>query len=133
VLGAKSRGMTWFLGGYGLAMIVAAMFRADPMDGFPPGTPEGFPTSISPSGLVHLVSGALGFTFLALSCFFAARAMSLRRVSSLAWLSLLSGLVVVVGFFGGVMLPLGVLGIWIAVVVGWLWLSLMSHRLNSLA
>src|SRR5262245_9367887 len=46
VLGRKSRGVTWCLAGFGVAMILAAIFRADPVDGFPPGTPRGFPTSI---------------------------------------------------------------------------------------
>ena len=133
VLGPKSRAVTWFLGGFGMTMIVAAMFPADPVDGFPPGTPEGFPTSISTTGLVHFVAGALGFTFLAISCFFAARAMSRRNVSSLARLSLLSGLAVVLGFFGGIVLPVGILGIWFAVLVGWAWLAVMSLRLKRLA
>lgn len=133
VLGPNSRAVTWFLGGFGVAMIVAAIFPADPVDGFPPGTPEGFPTSISTTGLLHFVAGALGFTFLAISCFAAARAMSRRKVSSLARLSLLSGLAVVLGFFGGPVFPLGILGIWFAVVVGWAWLAVMSMRLNHLA
>jgi hypothetical protein len=51
-------------------------------------------------------------------------------VAPLAWLSLFSGLVVLVGFFGGI--ALGVLGIWIAVVVGWVWLALMSLGLKRL-
>jgi hypothetical protein len=132
VLGPKSRGVTWFLGAFGVAMIVAAVFPADPVDGFPPGTPEGFPTSISTTGLIHFASGALGFTFLAISCFFAAWAMSRRRVRSLAGLSLLSGLAVVFGFFGGMVLPVGILGIWFAVVAGWVWLTAMSLRLSRL-
>jgi Protein of unknown function (DUF998) len=132
VLGTTSRAVTWFLGGFGVSMIVAAMFPADPVDGFPPGTPKGFPTSISLTGLLHFVAGALGFTFLAISCFFAARAMSRRKVSSLARLSLLSGLAVVLGFFGGPVIPMGILGIWFAVVVGWAWLAVMSLRLNRL-
>ncbi len=132
VLGPKSRAVTWFLAGFGVAMLAAAIFRADPADGFPPGTPKGFPTAISTTGLVHFAAGALGFTFLAISCFFAARALSRRNVT-LALISLLSGLTVVVGFFGGIMLPVGILGIWIAVVVGWAWLSLTSFRLNRLA
>ena len=114
-------------------MIVAAMFPADPVDGFPPGTPEGFPTSISATGLVHFVAGALGFTFLAISCFVAAWKMSRRNVTSLARLSFLSGLAVVLGFFGGMVLPVGILGIWFAVLVGWAWLAVMSLRLNRLA
>jgi hypothetical protein len=132
VLGPKSRAVTWFLGGFGAAMIVAAVFPADPVDGFPPGTPKGFPTSISTTGLVHFIVGSLGFTFLAISCFFAGWAMSRRSVSSLALLSLLCGLAVVVGFFGGMVLPIGILGIWFAVVAGWAWLSVMSLRLNRL-
>jgi hypothetical protein len=39
VLGPKTRAVTWFLGGYGASILVASMFKADPVDGFPPGTP----------------------------------------------------------------------------------------------
>jgi hypothetical protein len=126
VLGPKSRGVTWFLGLYGAAMIAAAVFPADPVDGFPPGTPLGFPTSISTTGLIHFISGALAFTFLAVSGFCAAWTMWRRQMPSLAILSLVSGLVVVLGFFGGIVLPVGILGIWAAVVVGWVWLMVMS-------
>ena len=132
VLGPKSGGLTWFLGGYGACLLVAAMFKADPVDGFPPGTPLGPPTSISTTGLVHFIAGALGFTFLAISCFLATRAMRRRNLPSLARLSLLSGVAVVLGFFGGIALPYGVVGIWFAVVVGWAWLTVMSLRLNRL-
>jgi hypothetical protein len=130
VMGPKSRAVTWFLGAFGAAMIVAALFPADPVDGFPPGTLPGPPTSISTTGLVHFVAGALGFMFLAISCFCAARAMSRRNVSSLARLSLLSGLAVVLGFFGGMVFPMGILGIWFAVLVGWAWLAVTSLRLH---
>ncbi len=86
--GARWRGsrasLTWFLAGFGLCMIVAAIFPSDPMDGFPPGTPEGPPTSISTTGLVHFASGALGFACLAISCFIAARTMWRRRAPSFA-------------------------------------------------
>jgi hypothetical protein len=105
VLGPKSRGVTWFLGGYGASMLVASMFKADPVDGFPPGTPLGPPTSISTTGLVHFIAGALAFIFLATSCFLAVPAMRRRNASPLARFSVLSGLVVVLGFFGGIVLP----------------------------
>jgi Protein of unknown function (DUF998) len=130
VLGPRSRAVTWFLGAFGVAMIAAAVFPADPVDGFPPGTPEGFPTSISTTGLIHFIAGALGFLCLAISCFFAARAMSRRHLPSLSRLSLFSGLAVVLGFFGGFALPIGILGIWFAVVMGWVWLAVMSLGLN---
>lgn len=132
VPGPRSRGLMFFLGAFGVAMIVAAVFPADPVDGFPPGTPKGPPATISTTGLIHFASGGLGFLSLGISCFFAAWAMWRRRVPALAWLSLLSGLAVLIGFFGGIMSPIGILGIWFAVVVGWTWLAVLSLRLNSL-
>jgi hypothetical protein len=128
-LGPTSRGVTWCLAAYGLGMIAGAVFRADPVDGFPPGTPAGFPTSISTTGLIHFIVGAFVFLMLAMSALFAAWAMFRRRVAPLAWLSLASGLIVCFGFFGGMVLPVGILGIWLAVVVGWAWLAVMSIRL----
>jgi Protein of unknown function (DUF998) len=131
-LGPGSRAVTWFLAGYGLAMIGGAIFTADPVDGFPPGTPEGLPTSISTTGLLHFAAGGLGFLCLALSGFAAAWTLRRRGASSLALLSLLSGLTVVLGFLSGMVFPPGMLGIWIAVVVGWIWLAVMSLGLKRL-
>jgi len=134
VLGPKSRATSWFLGAFGASMIVAAVFRADPMDGFPIGTPEGPPTSISSTGMTHFIAGTVGFVALAVSCFFAARAMSRRNVRSLARLSFASGLAVLLGFFGGPALSSSpVLGIWFSVVVGWTWLTILSLHLYRAA
>jgi hypothetical protein len=132
VLGRRSRGVPYFLGAFGVAMIAAAAFPADPVDGFPPGTPKGPPTSISTTGLVHFGAGALGFLCLGISCLFAAWVMRRRKEPSLALISLFSGLAVLVGFFGGIMSPIGIAGIWFAVVVGWAWLAILSLRVNSL-
>jgi Protein of unknown function (DUF998) len=128
-LPAPARGAwTWFLGAYGMGMILAAVFPADAVDGFPPGTPAGSPSSISTTGLIHFIVGALTFTSLGISGLCAAWAMR-RWSASLAGLSLFSGVSVLGGFFGGIALPIGVAGIWFAVVVGWLWLMVLSLRL----
>ena len=125
------RATSWLLGVFGMSMIVAAVFRADPIDGFPPGTPEGMPTSISTRGMIHFIAGALGFTCLGVSALVAARALSRRQEPLLAKLSLASGIVVLLGFFGGPALSSNpVIGIWIAVVVGWAWLSLVCSQLS---
>ncbi|MBC7894538.1 MAG: DUF998 domain-containing protein, partial [Cytophagaceae bacterium] len=124
------------LGAFGVSMIVAAFFPADPVDGFPAGTPEGIPTSISTTGIVHFAAGALGFTCLGISCLVAAWVMSRQNTRSLARLSLASGLAVLVGFFGGFVLPNifpGTTGIWFGVVVGWAWLSVLSLHLQRQA
>jgi hypothetical protein len=136
VPGVKARAACWFLGAFGASMIAAAAFRADPVDGFPPGTPEGFPTSISTTGMLHFGAGAGGFISLAVSCLLAARAMSRINERSLARLSLASGIVVLLGFFGGPLLGSRgspVLGIWIAVVMGWVWLAIVSFRLYRIS
>jgi hypothetical protein len=129
VLG-KQRALTWWLGLYGVAMIAAAIFPADPVDGFPPGTPEGFPTTISTTGVLHFVSGAIAFASVGFSGLAAAWRFWRQRMMPLALLSLFSGLSVLLGFFGG-MVTVGIVGIWFAVVVGWLWLSVVSMRLKT--
>lgn len=136
VLGSQSRAVGWFLGAFGVSMIVAAVFRADPVDGFPVGTPEGPPTSFTTSGLVHFIAGTLGFVSLAISCFVAARAMSRRNAPTFARLSLACGVGILLGFFGGAALSSIVgatAGIWFAVVVGWAWLAIMSLHLYRVA
>jgi hypothetical protein len=124
VVGRAGRATTWLLGLYGVCVALAAIFRADPMDGFPVGTPVGIPTSITTMGLLHFVFGALGFTCLGISALLAARMLSRRGESLMSRLSLASGLVVLLGFYGGI--ATGVLGIWIAVVVGWAWLAILA-------
>lgn len=128
----QSRATAWFLGAFGASMIVAAIFPADPVDGFPVGTPLGYPTTVSTPGLIHFIAGGLGFLALAVSCFAAAVAMSRRSLSWMARLSFVAGLAVILGFFSPMILPgiaVGTVGIWFAVVVGWAWLALVSAHL----
>ncbi len=80
---------------------------------------------------MHFAAGALGFVCVGMSGFAAARAMHRRGASWLALISLFSGLTVVLGFFSGMVFPPGIPGIWIAVVVGWIWLAVMSVALKN--
>jgi len=135
VLRPQSRTAGWILGCFGVSMLVAAVFPADPVDGFPIGTPEGFPTTISTPGLIHFIAGALGFLALAVSCFVVAVAMLRRRDPWMAGLSFFSGVSVVAGFAMPAVLPASgpVAGIWFSVVVGWTWLALTSVHLYRAA
>src|SRR5262245_2763109 len=99
-LAPKSRAVSWSLAIFGISMLVAAVFRADPVDGFPVGTPAGPPTSISTHGLVHFIAGTLGLTALGISCLAGAVTLSRRKLKSMARLSFVCGLVVLVAFFG---------------------------------
>jgi hypothetical protein len=124
---SKSRAASGFLGAFGASMLVAAAFAPDPVDGFPPGTPAGVPASLSPPGIVHFAAGGVGFLCLAVACSALGIAMRRRGERGMMWLSLLSGVGVLAGFFGAMLLPAaGVAGIWFSVVVGWVWLALAS-------
>jgi len=128
----QSRAAGWLLGCFGAGMIVSAIFKTDPVDGFPPGTPLGVPDTMSTSALIHLTGGGIGFLTLAAACFVVARAMSRRNQSSTARLSFICGIVVLVGFFTPVAIPNGsaaIAGIWLTVVVGWAWLAVTSTQL----
>lgn len=127
----RLRAVAGWLALYGVSMIVAAAFPADPMDGFPIGTPVGMPTTISSAGMSHFAAGGVGFLALAVSGLVAARAMSRRQARVMSRLSLGAGLSVLLGFFGGFIpgVSLGTAGIWFAVVVGWAWLALLSVHL----
>jgi len=52
---------------YGVSLVGAGIFRADPAQGFPAGTPE--TTPISWHGALHFVVGGVGFVCLIVACF----------------------------------------------------------------
>ena len=69
------RGGTWgpvLLCLYGIGLIGAGVFIADPSAGFPPGAPAD-PGGMSRSGLLHFAFGAIGFYALIAACFVFAR------------------------------------------------------------
>jgi hypothetical protein len=129
-LAPRSRWVSGLLGAFGVSMLLAAIFPADPVDGFPVGTPEGFPTTVSTIGMMHFIVGMLGFLALALSCLFAAPALRRHDRWALAKVSLGCGVAVLGGFVAGPALGAGTLGIWFSVLVGWAWLAGVSVHLR---
>jgi hypothetical protein len=129
------RGAAWgggLLAGYGLALIVAGAFVADPMDGFPVGTPAGPPAELSTSGLVHMAAGGIGFACLVAATLVVGRRFAATSRHGWAWWSRVTGLVVLAGFLGvasGSTSSLAVLGLWTGVVAGWVWLAGISVHL----
>lgn len=116
------------IAGYGLGMVGAGVFVADPMNGFPLGTPDGPPVEPTAHGFLHLVTGGLGFLSLIAAMFVLAGVGGARW----AWYSRISGVVFLAGFAGiasGSSSPAVVLGFWAAVVVAFAWLAALSLRL----
>jgi hypothetical protein len=122
------------VGVYGLGLIGAGIFAADPAFGFPPGTPEGAPAAISWHGLMHFVSAAVGFLALIAACFVFARRFAALGQRGWATFSVITGVVFFAGFFGvasGSGQSWTVIGFWIAVVLAWSWISAMAARLMT--
>ena len=82
---------------YGLSLVTAGVFRADPALGFPVGTPQG-PTAVSWHGMVHFLAGAIGFTALAVACFVLAHRYVTERRDGWAWFSRFTGVLFLAGF-----------------------------------
>jgi hypothetical protein len=119
------------LGLYGLGLVGAGIFTADPALGFPPGTPADA-RSVSWHGLLHLVCGGIGFLGLIAACFVLARRFAGLRDRRWALASAVTGVVFLAGFAGiasGSGSGWTILGFWIAVVVAWTWLTALSVRL----
>lgn len=119
----------WLVGQYGVGLVLAGIFVADPLDGFPAGTPSG-PGQLSWHGAAHFGAGAVAFTALIAACLIAARRFARRgergwaaysgatgAFFAVAWLALMAGghPVAMVAFAG-------------AVVAGWAWMSATLRR-----
>jgi uncharacterized protein DUF998 len=128
------RGRTWgplLVGVYGLGVVGAGFFSADPAMGFPPGTPANA-GAVSWHGLMHLVCGGTGFLSLIASCFVFARRFAGQSENGWAVYSAITGVVFLAGFVGiaaGSGRGWAILGLWIGVVAAWAWITAMTVRL----
>ena len=120
---------------YGLGLIGAGIFRADPMDGFPPGTPAGPPAVISWHGPLHFMSGGIGFLGLIAGCIVLAYRFLRQGERSWAAYSALTGIVFLTSFVG---IASGTKGAAVnlyftaGVVLAWLWLTQLYLKVGAL-
>lgn len=117
---------------YGLSLIGAGIFRADPALGFPPGTPlENNP--ISWHGLMHFVSGTIGFIGFIAACFIFARRFHTQQNTGWALYSLSIGIIFLASFIGiasGSKGPFSVIFA-IAVVLSFTWISAVLSSIKA--
>lgn len=123
---------TWgprLLGIFGLGLIGAGIFVADPMNGFPPGTAPGRPVEITTAGLLHIVTACIAFLCLVAACMLFARRFFAEKRLGRAWFSVVTGIAFLAAF-GGVASGSGsagvVLAFWAALIVAWAWLALLA-------
>lgn len=119
---------------YGASLVGAGIFRADPAQGFPVGTPE--TATISWHGILHLVVGGAGFVCLIVACFVLAKHFSRERRRGLARFSRVTGVIFLAGFAGIASGSHGptTLAFVAAVVLVWAWLATVCvHYYRALA
>jgi len=130
--GPGSRWAPRMLGLYGLGLIGAGIFSADPALGFPPGTPlENNP--VSWHGLLHFVVGTIGFIGFIAACFIFARRFKSLQKPGWAWYSLITGILFLASFVGIASGSKGPFSIFfaIAVVLGFIWISVLLSSIKA--
>jgi hypothetical membrane protein len=114
---------------YGIGLIGAGLFAADPGNGFPPGTAPA--SALSIHGILHFVFGALGFYSLIAACFvFARRFAGLGRRGWMVY-SIFTGVFFLAAFMAiasGQQAPVFMLSLYAAVA----WISIWHALLNRL-
>jgi hypothetical protein len=125
-------GGTWgprLVGAYGLGLVAAGLLVADPMNGFPRGTPPGPAAHLSWHGAGHLAGAGAGFLCLVAGCFVVARWFTGHGRRGWAVYSRITGVAFLAGFAAaaaGSDSPAAVLAFWVAVAAAWAWLSAVS-------
>lgn len=121
------------LGLYGVGMIGAAFFPADPAPGFPPGAEV--TNEISRAGMLHFVFGGLGFYAIIAACFVFARRF--RRVGrpGLAAYAIVTGVGFLASFAAiasGSTSALTMIAFYVAIAWLWAWHTVLHVHLRGL-
>jgi hypothetical protein len=125
------------LGIYGLGVLGGGIFVTDPALGFPPGTPDTYPQTMSWHGLLHFVFGQIGFLALIAASFVYARYFAKNNIRGWAIFSALTGgiflfaIIATVATAGGDGSIWALLALYAAVVLAWIWLSALSYRMRT--
>ncbi|MCM3885315.1 DUF998 domain-containing protein [Frankia sp. R82] len=131
-LGDGHRAGRWtprLLACYGAGLVLAGIFKADPANGFPVGTPPGRARHVSWHGTLHVAFAAAGFACLVAACFMIAGMHARRGEPVRAWLDRGVG---VLFLFAFAMVATGSAASWIvllfaaAVIVSFGWISALA-------
>jgi hypothetical protein len=129
------RGSKWgplLIGVYGVSLVGAGIFRADPAQGFPAGTPAEA-AEVSWHGMLHFMAGGIGFLCLIAACLVLGSRFARDGKPGLAWFSRITGIAFLAGFAGiasGSHGPV-TLAFVAAVLLVWSWLTTVSLHFSK--
>jgi hypothetical protein len=125
------------LGIYGLGVVGGGLFVPDPALGFPPGTPDTYPQTMSWHGLLHFLFGQIGFLALIVASFVYARYFAANGLRGWAMFSTLTGALFLFAIIATVATSAGegsawaLLALYTAVILAWIWLAALSYYMRS--
>ena len=125
------------LGIYGLGVLGGGLFVPDPALGFPPGTPNTYPETMSWHGLLHFIFGQIGFLALIVASFVYARYFAANGLRGWAIFSALTGALFLFAIIATVATSAGdgsvwaLLALYAAVILAWIWLAALSYYMWS--
>ncbi|MFJ8917751.1 DUF998 domain-containing protein [Amycolatopsis sp. NPDC102389] len=130
------RGSTWgprLLGVFGVSLLFAAVFKADPGNGFPIDTsPAGSgPATVSTAGILHMAAGSVGFLSLIVATFVFASRFSREGHRGWAVYSRATGVAFFASFAGissGNANAIVMLAFWATVMLAWGWVTAVLVR-----
>ena len=135
--GKSSRWGSLLIGIYGLGVLGGGIFVTDPALGFPPGTPDTYPQTMSWHGLLHFIFGQVGFLALIASSFVFARYFAKNGLRGWAMFSTLTGalflfaIMSTVATAGGDGSVWALLAVYAAVLLAWAWLTALSYYMRN--
>jgi hypothetical protein len=119
---------------YGLGVIGGGVFLPDPSLGFPPGTPNTYPETMTSHALLHFVFGQLGFLALIIASFIFASYFASAGQRGWAAFSAFTGVFFLASIVTGVA-TMGaawtLIALYLAVALAWIWLSALMARTRA--
>ncbi|MEV7551490.1 DUF998 domain-containing protein [Amycolatopsis sp. NPDC089917] len=125
------RGSTWgprLLGAFGVSLLFAAVFKADPGNGFPVGAGQ---ATISTAGILHMAAGSVGFLSLIVATFVFASRFAREGHRGWAVYSRATGVAFFASFAGissGNANAVVMLAFWATVILAWGWVTAVILR-----
>jgi len=124
----------FLIGLYAVCIIGGGIFVTDPALGFPPGTPDVYPKTFSWHGLLHFIAGQIAFLSLIAASFVYGKYFAVNQMRKWATFSRLTGgifLAAIIALMATAGMAWASIFLYIAVALGWVWLSALLIRMRA--